>query len=114
MSDSKVDLEWEALKASFVESLRDRKKELVALQQKLRQGPIEVKSGEMTELHFHAHKLSGIAESYGFSAVGDVGRQIDDAILDLKERAVPSVNSSQLTAWILQLIQSIDSVIKDH
>ena len=110
----KTDPEWEALVASFVESLKERRIELIQLETRLPIGDLPLRCPEVTTLHFHAHKLSGIAESYGFAEVGDAGREVDDGIVALKDQGASAVPREQVVLWVQRLLGAIERGIPEN
>ena len=91
--------------------MKERRSELVELAARLPEGSISVRDGALTALHFHAHKLSGIAESYGFAEVGDIGRAVDDAIVAIKDGSASEITRDQVLLWVQQLVAAIDRAL---
>ena len=76
----KEDLEIKALREEFVQSFSDRRNLLLAYIKELSQSTESHPHWkELCEkIQFIAHKLAGIAESYGFSVISQITTGIDD------------------------------------
>lgn len=97
------DPEWIAMKKQFVASFAERALLLEKALASINNEPQDAQK----KIQFVAHKIAGVAASYGFEELTQLGAQIDDG---LDTVLAPSEFETEIKPQVYALIQALKAV----
>lgn len=108
MMDWESDPELKKMHGEFVVSLSERHAALAVHLKALEKSQDQIGPKDtLKEIRLIAHRLAGVAESFGFSELGEVAAVLDDSLFEILEKGGMNATRDQIIRLTQNLLKDL-------